>query len=147
MAFISDFSFTSNTVSIGSWGVVVAKGSRSLDMTTAKIVSVTDDHPTAIINVTVGVPNSGGTLLPNQYAGNLSPLANTEIIDSGVVTEPKNSMSFSFRMSLQDLPTASVNINVVAVFSVEGTEISIPIIVRVGASSTSFNQASRISTN
>ena len=93
--------------------------------------------------------NSTTQLQPGQAAGDLSPLAMTRIIGSGLVTEPiVAGAGFNFGMQFAGVPaTQTFNLNAQATISIANKQITLPFTIHfIPSASTAFNNASRLRT-
>lgn len=142
MAYVSEFTFSTNIAAVGSTGVIINTGVGNLDLSTISVVSSTHDHPTATITPSVGSP--AGTVPVGQYAGSLSPLATQLIIDSGLVTEPEAAgASFSLSLSFSGLTASDVRMT--TVIEAGGSEIALHRLFHfVAGGSTAFDSVSRV---
>jgi hypothetical protein len=146
IAYVNEFTFSNNISSISSFVVVVNRGAAPLALAMTDVPMFTDDNATAVW--TFAKAGASTTMLPpGQSTGELSPLATTRIIDSGLVSEPRVSSSgWNFSMQFSNVPpTTTFNLNGQATIAIEGKRITLPFTIHfVPSGTTAFNNASRI---
>lgn len=146
IGYVNELTFSNNISSIGSFIVVVNRGTAALDLAMTDVPQFSDDNATVVW--TFAKAGASATVLPpGQSAGELSPLATTKIIDSGLVSEPRvMSSGFNFSMQFSSVPaTTTFNLNGQATISVQGKRITLPFTIHfVPGAGTAFNNASRI---
>lgn len=147
IGYVNEFTFNSNSTAIGisSFIVVVNRGMAPLALAMTDVPQFSDDNAT--VGWTFARSGTSMTMLPaGQSAGELSPLATTRIIDSGLVSEPRvMGTGFNFSMQFSSIPANTFNLNGQATISIEGKRITLPFTVHfVPGASTAFNNASRI---
>lgn len=146
IAYINELTF-SNISSIGSFIVVVNRGSVPLNLAMLDVVAFSDDN--AATSWTFSELGTSNTLLPpGQAAGDLSPLATQRIIDTGLVPEPRVAgAGFNFQMQFSGIPpNMTFNLNGQATIAIQNERLTLPFTIHfVPGSNTLFNNASRIS--
>jgi hypothetical protein len=134
------------SMSQNAWARVVNTGSASLDLSTATITNVIDNHAQIVVDVTWEGPTLD--LAPSMSAGFLSPAATTLIVTNGVVTEPAEETTTSLlHISVTNLPGTWLVDNVEATFQIENARVTLPINLvssGTGSNSTAFS-ATRVS--
>ncbi len=127
IAYVNEFTFSNNISSIGGFVVVVNRGAAPLALAMTDVPMFTDDNAT--VTWTFAKAGASTTMLPpGQSVGELSPLATTRIIDSGLVSEPRvSSASFNFSMQFSNVPpTTTFNLNGQATIAIENKRITLP---------------------
>lgn len=148
IGYVNEMTFNSNTTAIGisSFVVVVNRGMAPLVLAMTDVPQFSDDNAT--VGWTFAKAGTSMTMLPaGQSAGELSPLATTRIIDSGLVSETRvMGTGFNFSMQFSAIPSGTTfNLNGQATISIEGKRITLPFTIHfVPGASTAFNNASRI---
>lgn len=143
LATISEFTLPTPVLGISSFVRVVNTGLTTLDLGTAQVVSVVDNHPTA--NISYAIVSNSGTVPMGQAAGDLSPAATTKLVNSGLVNEPvANGVALIIQLSFSNNPTTDTNVILKVLVSINGQLVPLNYLIkfRVGGS-TSFDSASR----
>jgi hypothetical protein len=71
---------------VPGWIAIVNTGTTALDLSTLKVIDVTDDHPT--MNLTARVISASTRLQPGQVGGHLTPVTKRVTVDAGLITDP-----------------------------------------------------------
>jgi hypothetical protein len=71
---------------VPGWIAIVNTGNAALDLSTLKVIDVTDDHPT--MNLTARVITASTRLQPGEVGGHLTPVTKRVTVDAGLVTDP-----------------------------------------------------------
>lgn len=85
VAYGSTWEFNVNQAMTG-WITIINTGTAALDLSTLKVVSVSDEHPT--MNLTASVNAVTTRLAVGQVGGHLTPVSRRVTVDAGLVTEP-----------------------------------------------------------
>lgn len=79
---------------VPGWIAIVNTGTASLDLSTLKVLDVTDDHPT--MNLTARVISASTRLQPGQVGGELTPVTKRVTVDAGLIPDPTVDTSVSY---------------------------------------------------
>jgi hypothetical protein len=71
---------------VTSWIAIVNTGTAALDLSTLRVLDVSDEHPT--MNLTARVISASTRLQPGQVGGRLSPVSKRVTVDAGLITDP-----------------------------------------------------------
>jgi hypothetical protein len=71
---------------VPGWIAIVNTGNTALDLSTLRVIDVTDDHPT--MNLTARVISASTRLQPGQVGGHLTPVTKRVTVDAGLITDP-----------------------------------------------------------
>jgi len=155
VAYVSEFTFTPATIqSIVGFLVVVNTGTLPLDLSSATVLSVSDDSD-AITWSLSKFADASDELVPGSAAGCLSELAAHALVDSGVLTEPGAgcpifTRGLNFKMTFSSAMAVSVTYHAEAVIRIDGLDINVPFTIHLGDTKdgtvVTFDSASRIHT-
>ncbi len=111
--------------------VIVNTGTAPLSLSTFQVVSLSDDHPTAVVRVTS--PGSfGETIQPDTAAGFLSGLAEQLLIGAGLVPEPWTVRSSDFlSLELLNAPAGTYDVGVNLAIELDGRPAALPMTIHV----------------
>jgi hypothetical protein len=149
VGYIDEFSIAWNFAGTGFIGfaAIANTSQRSLNLSKLTIVSVTDDDPTVTSNFTLEM-GSETPLAPGEAAGLLGGQATVRIVESGLMTEPRNDESLMFGLSFPNFTMGFIDkvVNIRATIRIDDGEITLPMKVRFVASQvTMVDHASRLS--
>jgi len=115
---------------IRGYFLAINTSNADLDMNTLELKSIDDDHPTAIVRVTV-IPSP--TLIPpGRVGGALSGLSAQLLVDSGLVTEPRSDTTSDYlTLAVENAPDGTYDINVDLVIALDGIRIPMPMTIHV----------------
>src|SRR6185436_9344145 len=71
---------------VSGWIAIVNTGTAALDLSTLRVLDVSDEHPT--MNLTARVISASTRLSPGQVGGQLTPVTKRVTVDAGLVTDP-----------------------------------------------------------
>jgi len=71
---------------VPGWIAIVNTGTAALDLSTLRVLDVSDEHPT--MNLTARVISASTRLSPGQVGGQLTPVTKRVTVDAGLVTDP-----------------------------------------------------------
>ncbi len=149
VGYIDEFSIAWNFAGTGFIGfaAVANTSNKVLNMSKLEIVSVTDDNTTITSSFTLEMA-SETPLAPGEAAGLLGGQATVRIVESGIMTEPRNDESLMFGLSFPNTTVAAVDktVNIRATIKIDDGEITLPMKVRFVASQVStVDHAARLS--
>lgn len=145
VGYVNEITLSTATDSISGFTLVVNKGTAPLDLSTASVVTFSDDNPTFTWSF-VKAGNSVATLSPERSAGLLSPLATTQIVTNGLVPEPIEDQTLNFEMFVTPAPTSGLNLHTQAVLQIDTANIVLTFTVHyISGSMTLINSTQRIS--
>jgi hypothetical protein len=115
---------------ISGYFLIVNTSATPINSNTLELKSIDDDHPTAIVRVTV---NPGTTQITQARAsGSLSGLSQQLLVGSGLVTETRVDTTHDYlTLEIQNIPTANVDIAVALEISISGIRIAMPMTIHV----------------
>jgi len=133
----------------GCIGAVINTGGDSVDLSTATVVELSCDHPSAAFALYI---NGGhGVLKAGEGAGRLNQVAEAMLIESDIVSEPLSCQQFRLSYKLANLPQGRYSVNARAVLEISGVQITLPMTFDVDTNGPQFGvsylEASRLSTN
>jgi hypothetical protein len=105
VGYISEWRLGSDAVSVSQyeWVRIVNMGDQPLDLATATITNVTDNHPQIVVSMTWAPTTT--VVEPGNAAGALNPASSAKIVASGLVTEPaQDTASGLVHLSVTNLP-------------------------------------------
>ena len=115
---------------IGGFVLFVNAGVTPISMSTLQLRSVADDHPTAFVRITP--TSSAAMILPGVAGGNLTPLAEDVLVDTGIVTETRTDVGASYlSIELVDAPEGTYDIAVDVVLGLDGLDVPMGMTVHV----------------
>ena len=71
---------------VPGWIAIVNTGTGALDLSTLRVLDVSDDHPT--MNLTARVISASTRLQPGQVGGRLTPVTKRVTVDAGLIPDP-----------------------------------------------------------
>ena len=145
VGWVSEYTFATNTFSIGSVARLANMGTVPLPLQGATLVSFSDDSPS--VNFTANVSSNAGIVIAGRAAGSLSPLATTRVVSSGVMNEPEDAGNqFNVGFGASNIPAANFDMKFTIVLQVAGRLVNLNGLIhfRPGVATT-FDSASRVS--
>jgi hypothetical protein len=111
--------------------VFVNTSQKPLSLSTLKVTSVSDDHPTAEVRVVV--PEAPSTVLPpGMAAGLLSGLSRDLMVNSGLVPEPFTDSAASYlSLELADAPPGTYDIAASVTLTLDGRDATLPLTIHL----------------
>jgi len=128
VAYPSEWRFSVNGT-ISGYLLIVNTSLNPLDLSTFEVVSISDDHPMAIVRVTAPTAFSEA-LGPGFAAGELSGLSQDVLVDSGLVTEPNHLTEADFlRLDIEDAPNDTYDIGAEVTLSIDDIAVELPMTI------------------
>jgi hypothetical protein len=129
VAYVSDFEVHAfSEVTAPSIGLIINTGTQSLDLTRISVLSVTDDHPQAVVEFFLD--NAVSTLDPGQAGGDLTADPQALLAGSGLVPEPVVAGDPTLTLHLFNLPPLDTVIHATVVLGVDNQVVTLPFTIR-----------------
>jgi hypothetical protein len=156
IAYINDITIDPGVSGMFAFLLVVNTGTAPLNLSTALVVSFSDDANN--VDWTFTKPGDSTLILkPGHAAGCLSPTAMEDLVTGGIVTEPIDGdcpdifqgLGLNFAMNFSTNPLPLVTFHAQAMLRIDGVDIVLPFTVHVDDSNNAtlvFNSTKRIST-
>ncbi|WP_428267235.1 hypothetical protein [Haliangium sp.] len=145
VAYVNEMTFDADlgVVDVASFGLLVNAGELPLDLSTAKVLTFSDDNAT--VGYEFSLDNDADAQLhKGEAAGALSPLAQQVIISSGLVTEPVVDDSVAFRLNLTNIPTGNFDITARAVLSINDAPLTLEFQIHLESGASTQFSATRV---
>lgn len=115
---------------ISGYFLAINTSNADLDMNTLELKSLDDDHPTAIVRVTIS-PST--TLIPPGFVGGaLSGLSTQILVNSGLVPESRyDTTSDYLTLAIENAPDAMYDVHVDLVIAIGGIRIPMPMTIHM----------------
>jgi len=122
---------------ISGYFLAINTNNVALDMTTLELKSIDDDHPSAIVRVTV--TPSPTVIEPATVGGALTPLSRQVLLDSGLVTEPRSDTASDYlTLEIENAPNGTYDINVDLIIAIDSIRIPMPMTIHMVPLTTVF---------
>jgi hypothetical protein len=144
IAYVDEFTFTPSISGVAGFLLVVNKGVLPLNLSEISVVSFIDDDPDVRLEFAKAA-DATMPLPPGRAAGSLSEPAAVHVIDSGIVTEPVEDPFLNFRISFLSPALTETTINARAVLRIDGKDATLPFVIHIVSTASSFNGARRVS--
>jgi len=116
---------------VPGWIAIVNTGTASLDLSTLRVLDVSDDHPT--MNLTARVISASTRLQPGQVGGHLTPVTKRVTVDAGLVSDPTVDTSVDY-LGLQLLnftDTTEVRFNGTITIEIANRAVQLPMVFHI----------------
>ena len=148
VAYASEWKFSVDGP-VGGYMLVVNTSNAPLHLDTVQVVSVTDDHPVANVQI-VAKPIQPVAIAPGKAVGMLTPLSKAVLVDSGFVQDSWQSTDAHDLLSigLMNAPKGTYDIHATANLVVVGKPVSLAFTIHVVDDTTVFadpSTAARVS--
>jgi len=115
---------------ISGYLLIINKDVVPLNTSSLVLTSQSDDHPTAVVRVTVTAPDA--TIAPGSAGGSLSMLSKTVLVDSGLVTEPRVQTSLDFlTLEITNAPVGNYDIHATVIIQLDNINVTMPLTIHI----------------
>lgn len=122
---------------VSGYVVIVNTTSAPVNLDTLQLTSVTDDNPTA--NVQIETQKlSGVQVAPGIAGGVLSPVSKNVLVDSGIITEPRDANGDYLTIAVVNAPAGTYDIHASVEMSLEGKSAKLPLTIHMVPGPTIF---------
>ncbi|HEY0993249.1 MAG TPA: hypothetical protein VGD80_39625 [Kofleriaceae bacterium] len=116
---------------VPGWIAIVNTGTASLDLSTLRVLDVSDDHPT--MNLTARVISASTRLQPGQVGGHLTPVTKRVTVDAGLVSDPTVDTSVDYLgfQLLNFTDTTEVRFNGTITIEIANRAVQLPMVFHI----------------
>jgi hypothetical protein len=116
---------------VTGWIAIVNSGTAALDLSTLRVLDVSDEHPT--MNLTARVISASARLQPGQVGGQLTPVTRRVTVDAGLITAPTVDTTVNYLgfQLLNFTDAAEVRFNGTITIDIAGRAVQLPMVFHV----------------
>lgn len=115
---------------VGGYLLVINTSSTPLNTSSLALKSIEDDHPSAVVRVTV--TGYDATLSPGQAGGYVSMLSRLMLVDSGLVSESRVETDSNYlTLEIGNAPAGSYAIQAMVVLSLDNVDVPMPMTINI----------------